>query len=78
MEQINFYLKRFEKLEIKGDKLKEKIIKIIKEKTSVEIEKENILILKTGLVKIKKTGPEKTIIFLNKKEIEKDLEKEII
>ncbi|NCS98704.1 hypothetical protein GW764_00795 [Candidatus Parcubacteria bacterium] len=78
MEQISFYLKKFETLEIKGDKLKEKIIKLISEILDVEIDKKNILILKTGEVKIKEVGSKKTIIFLNKKKIEDKLNKIIL
>jgi thymidylate synthase len=77
MEQISFYLKKFKTLEIKGDKLKKKIIKIVQEKTSVDLEKKDINILKTGEIKIKKTGSEKSIIFLNKKNIENELKKTI-
>jgi len=78
MEQISFYLKKFETLEIKVDKLKEKIIKLISEILDVEIDKKNILILKTGEVKIKEVGSKKTIIFLNKKKIEDKLNKIIL
>ena len=78
MEQISFYLKKFQTLEIKGDKLKEKIIKIIKEKTKVVLEKKDINILKTGEIKVSKIGSEKTIIFLNKKQIEEELERSVI
>jgi len=78
MEQISFYLKKFKTLEIKGDRLKEKIINIIDNKTSVLLDKKDINILKTGEIKIKKIGSEKSIIFLNKKIIEKELEKTIL
>jgi hypothetical protein len=78
MEQISFYLKRFETLEIKGDKLKEKIIKIIKENLNINLKKEEINILKNGNIKISKIGSEKTVIFLNKEKIENILNKEII
>lgn len=78
MEQISLYLKKFEKLEIKGDKLKNKVIEIIKENFDINLEKEEIIILKTGVIKISKIGSEKTIIFLNKDKIENILNKEII
>lgn len=78
MEQISFYLKKFQNLEIKGDKLKEKIISIIEKETLLKLEKEDIIILKKGEIKIKKIGSEKSIIFLNKKKIEDSLEKTII
>lgn len=77
MEQISFYLKKFETLEVKGDKLKEKIIKTIKELLDIDLEKNSILILKTGEVKISEIGSKKTVIFLNKKKIEEKINKEI-
>lgn len=77
MEQISFYLKKFETLEVKGDKLKEKIIKVIKELLDIDLEKNNILILKTGEIKISEIGSKKTVIFLNKKKIEEKINKEI-
>ena len=78
MEQINFYLKKFENLEIKGDKLKEEVIKILKENFNIDIEKEEIKLLKNGNIKINKIGAQKSLIFLNKNKIKKVLEKEII
>lgn len=78
MEQISFYLKKFETLEIKGDKLKEKIINLISEVLDVKVDKKNILILKTGEIKIKELGSKKTVIFLNKKKIEDKLNKIIL
>lgn len=78
MEQISFYLKKFDNLEIKGDRLKTKIIKIIKEELNIKLKKEDILILKTGVIKILKTGPQKTQIFLNKNRLKEKIEKEII
>ena len=78
MEQISFYLKRFETLEIKGDKLKEKIIKVLKDRLDININKAEINILKTGVIKISKIGSEKAVIFLNKNKIEEVLNKEII
>lgn len=78
MEQISFYLKKFNTLEIKGDRLKTRIIEIIKKELDIELKKEEVLILKTGTVKILKTGPEKTQIFLNKNKLKNKIEKEII
>jgi len=78
MEQISFYLKKFEKLEIKGDRLKEEIIKTINNLLNIKIEKKNIIILKTGEIKIKLIGSKKTIIFLNKEKIGEEINKTIL
>lgn len=74
MEQINLYLKKFKNFKPKNEDLKKTIIKIIKKITKIEVKKDEIIILKSGEVKIKKTGPEKTEIYLNKKIIEKEIE----
>lgn len=78
MDQISLYLKKFEKLEIKGDALKKQIIEIVKKTTNIVLEKDDIFILKNGVIKINKLGPQKALIFLNKEKIEKEMNKIII
>lgn len=78
MEQISLYLEKFKNLEVKGDKLKQSVIDVLKEEVGVELNKKDILILKNGTIKILKIGPEKSVVFLNKKKIEEKIEKQII
>lgn len=73
MQNISFYFKKFENLEIFGDKAKTEIIKTIEEITGIKLTKKEVLVLKNNKIKILKIGPEKTIIFLNKQKIESRL-----
>lgn len=77
MEQINFYLERFKNFKIKDQDLKEKIINIINEKVGVNVSLDEIKII-NGVVKINKTGAEKSEIFINREKIESELNKKII
>jgi len=72
MEQISFYLKKFEKLGFNEGVYKKELIKIILNKCNVSLIEDNIQIVRDKLI-IKKIGPEKTEIWLRRNEIEKEL-----
>jgi len=73
MEQISFYLKKFENLGLKESNLKKIVIDSIQEITKVEIEEDDLELIRDQ-IKIKKTGPIKSEIFIYKKQIEKKIE----
>lgn len=72
MQQISFYLKKFETLEIKDSGLIKIIISVVSDLVKVDLDKKDIVI-KNGQITIKKTGPEKTEIFINRLRIEKEI-----
>ena len=69
MELISFYLKKFEKLGLRDKNIKEVVISSINEITSIEINEKD-LELNRDSIKIKKTGPIKSEIFIHKSKIE--------
>jgi hypothetical protein len=76
MEQIQFYLEKFKNFKLKDQDLKDEIIKIVKEKTKVNVDLKEISI-NNGNIRINKVGPEKSEIFIHRAEIEKELEKKV-
>lgn len=72
MEQISFYLSKFNNLGFSEETYKKELIKIISNKCRVDLSESDIKIVRDKLI-ISKTGPEKTEIWLKKNEIEKEL-----
>lgn len=72
MQQISFYLKKFEKIGFNEGVYKKELIRIIDKKCNVVLKNDDIQIINDKLI-IKKIGPEKTEIWLRKKEIETEL-----
>jgi len=77
MKQISFYLKKFEKIDLQDSLIKKIIIKEIKDITKVEV-KNSELEIRGNQINIKKIGPEKSQIFINKKKIEEKIESKIL
>jgi uncharacterized ubiquitin-like protein YukD len=77
MEKIELFLEKYKNFGQSEKKLKEKIIKTIKDFFDINLETRQIEI-KNGKIFIKISGVEKAEIFLNKNKLEKILEKEII
>jgi len=69
MEQISFYLKKFENLGLRENNIKKIASEAIKELTTIDLDKNDIEISRDQ-IKIKKTGPAKTEIFIHRAEIE--------
>lgn len=76
MEQISFYLKKFEKLGSNQKRTKE-IIKEVLEKFKIEINLDEIKIVNSRII-INKTGPEKSEIFINQNKIEQEINNKLI
>lgn len=74
MHPIEIYLKKFANFGLKEKLLKEEIIKIIKEETSIDL-KEKDLDIRDGIIRININGPAKTEIFIRRKKIQEQLEK---
>lgn len=72
MQQISFYLKKFENLGLREKNIKKDVIEIVKNKSGVELEEDDIKLV-ADQIKIEKTGVEKTEIFINKSAIESAL-----
>lgn len=72
MEQISFYLKKFENIGFNEGVYKRELIKIIKNKCNICLKEEDIQIINDKLI-VKKIGSEKTEIWLKGREIEKEL-----
>jgi hypothetical protein len=70
MQDISFYLKKFENLGLKEKNIKKSLIDIVKKESGVELEDDDIKLV-SDQIKINKTGPEKTEIFIHKPAIEK-------
>ncbi|HMP67316.1 MAG TPA: hypothetical protein PKA60_01025 [Candidatus Paceibacterota bacterium] len=77
MQQISFYLKKFENIQPKDSALKKIIIKVVDDLLKIKLEEREIEVF-DGRVNIKKTGSEKTEIFINRKKIQKQIEQSLI
>jgi hypothetical protein len=77
MKKISELLEKFQALGVKEGKLKEKILKILKEDFDVEVTKKH-LDIKNKILTLKFSGPQKTNIILGKRKILEQLEGEII
>jgi hypothetical protein len=71
MQQISFYLKKFDSLGFDEAVYKKELIKIISSKCNINLKEDDIKIVRDKLI-ISKIGPEKTEIWLKKNEIEKE------
>lgn len=76
MQDISFYLKKFENLGLKESNIKKSVIEIVKKKAGVSLEESDIKLV-SDQIKINKTGPEKTEIFIHKSAINKALNDEL-
>lgn len=72
MQDISFYLKKFENIGSRKNSIRKAIIEIVKEKSGVELDKDNLDFIRDQ-IRINITGPAKTEIFINKKRIEEEL-----
>jgi hypothetical protein len=76
MQQISFYLKKFENLGLRDKNIKNAASEAILEVTGVEIKEEEVQLIRDQ-IKIQKTGPEKAEIFIHKAQIEKVLNQKL-
>ena len=72
MQDISFYLKKFENIGLRESTIKKTIIEVVGELTGIELTKDD-LDFNRDQIRINKTGTEKTEIFINKSRIEKIL-----
>jgi hypothetical protein len=73
MEQISFYLKKFQHLGLREQNIKKVVTETVLELTGVDLKPDEVKII-NGSIQINKIGPEKTEIFISKKKIEKEIE----
>jgi len=76
MEQISFYLKKFENLGLKESNIKKTVADCIKDATGIELSVEDIEVT-NNQIKINKTGVEKTEIFIKKSKIESAIKEKL-
>ncbi len=69
MEQISFYLKKFENFGLKENNIKKVVVDCVRDIAGVEISDDDIEV-SDNRIKINRTGVEKTEIFINKTKIE--------
>lgn len=76
MQQISFYLKKFESIGLRESSIKKTIIDSVASVTGISLLTEDIVV-KNGKITIQKIGPEKSEIFIHRKEIEELIKKHI-
>jgi hypothetical protein len=72
MEQISFYLSKFNNLGLNEETYKRELIRIISSQCNINLLESDIKIVRDKLI-ISKIGPEKTEIWLKKNMIEEEL-----
>jgi hypothetical protein len=76
MQHLSFYLKKFENLGLKEKNIKLLVIETVKEFAGVELEESDLEFVRDK-IRIKKTGPAKTEIFLNRNRIEEKINEKL-
>jgi hypothetical protein len=76
MQHLSFYLKKFENLGLKEKNIKLLVIETVKEFAGVELEESDLEFVRDQ-IRIKKTGPAKTEIFLNRSKIEEKINEKL-
>ncbi len=69
MEQISFYLKKFENLGLKESNIKKVVVECVKDASGIDLLVDDIEV-NDNQIKIKRVGIEKAEIFINKSKIE--------
>jgi hypothetical protein len=76
LQHLSFYLKKFENLGLRESNIKKATIESVKKFSGVELQEGDIKFVRDQ-IKINKTGPEKTEIFLYRDKIEKEINSQL-
>lgn len=76
MQQISFYLKKFERLGLREKIIKDIVIDVIAEIVNVNLSASDIQLVRDQ-IKIKILGPAKSEIFINKNKIENTIDERL-